>query len=82
VHHADDDDKASYAADVFVDDSAEHVRKWLTAWPGRAAVLWRTPHNTGETVPWGAHSIRSWDELYQIALEAARSPVPQKGEAS
>ena len=73
VHH--DDDKTSYEADVFVDDKSSHVRDWLAAWPGRTAVLWRTPHNTSETVPYGAHTTGSWDALYQIAREATRGPV-------
>jgi len=73
VHHA--GDKTSYEADVFVDDKSSHVRDWLSAWPGRAAVFWRTPHNTSESVPAGAHSTGSWDALYEIAREAALGPV-------
>ena len=73
VHHA--SDKSTYEADVFVDDKSSNVRDWLSAWPGGSAVFWRTPHNTSEPVPWGAHSTSSWDALYQIALEAARGPV-------
>ena len=73
VHHA--DDKTGYEADVFVDDKSSHVRDWLGAWPGRTAVFWRTPHNTSESVPAGAHSTGSWDALYEIAREAARGPV-------
>ena len=73
VHHA--SDKTPYEADVFVDDKSSHVRDWLAAWPGRTAVFWRTPHNTSEAVPWGAHSTSSWDALYEIAREAARGPV-------
>jgi len=75
VHHA--EDKSTYAADVFVDDRSKHVRAWAIAWPGRTAVFWRTPHNTGEAVPWGAWSISSWDALYDVAREAARGPVQQ-----
>lgn len=73
VHHA--HDKTTYEADVFVDDKSSHVRDWLGAWPGRTAVFWRTPQNTSESVPWGAHSIGSWDVLYEIAREAALGPV-------
>jgi 5'(3')-deoxyribonucleotidase len=73
VHHA--NDKTSYEADVFVDDKSSHVRDWLAAWPKRTAVFWRTPHNTSETVPWGAHSTGSWDVLYSIAREASLGPV-------
>lgn len=73
VHHA--SDKTGYEADVFVDDKSSHVRDWLAAWPGRTAVFWRTPHNTSESVPAGAHSTCSWDALYEIAREAARGPV-------
>ena len=72
VHHA--IDKTGYEADVFVDDKSSHVRDWLTAWPGGTAVFWRTPHNTPETVPAGAHSTGSWEALYQIAKEAAMGP--------
>jgi 5'(3')-deoxyribonucleotidase len=72
VHHA--DDKRPYEADVFVDDRAKHVRAWGSAWPGRAAVFWRTPHNMSEAVPAGAHSISSWDALYDIARETALGP--------
>jgi 5'(3')-deoxyribonucleotidase len=75
VHHA--SDKTVYEADVFVDDKSAHVRDWLAAWPGRTAVFWRTPHNTSEAVPWGAHSISAWDALYQIARETALGPVQQ-----
>ncbi len=75
VHHA--DDKIGYEADVFVDDKSSHVRRWLSAWPGRTAVFWRTPHNASEAVPWGAHSLGSWDALYQVAREAALGPVQQ-----
>lgn len=74
VHHAEDDDKTGYEADVFVDDKAAHVRAWLAAWPGRTSVFWRTQHNSGEAVPAGAHSINSWDVLYQVVLEVARGP--------
>jgi 5'(3')-deoxyribonucleotidase len=73
VQHA--HDKESYEADVFVDDRAKNVRAWSAAWPGRVAVLWRTPHNSSESVPVGAHSIGSWDALYLIAREAAKGPV-------
>jgi len=73
VHHA--SDKTGYEADVFVDDKSSHVRDWLSAWPGRTAVFWRTPHNTSESVPCGAHSTGSWDVLYEIAREAALGPV-------
>lgn len=77
VYHADNHDKTSYEADVFVDDNTDHVHQWLAAWPGRAAVLWRTPHNTGELVPRGAVATASWEDLYQIAREVARSPIQQ-----
>jgi len=73
VHHA--SDKTGYEADVFVDDKSSHVRDWLAAWPGRTAVFWRTPHNTSEVVPIGAHACASWDTLYEIAREAALGPV-------
>lgn len=73
VHHA--IDKTGYEADVFVDDKSAHVRDWLSAWPGRTAVFWRTPHNTSESVPWGAHSTGSWEALYEIARQAALGPV-------
>ena len=73
VHHA--HDKTLYEADLFVDDKSSHVRDWLNAWPGGTAVFWRTPHNTTESVPWGAHSTSSWDALYQIAREIALGPV-------
>jgi 5' nucleotidase, deoxy (Pyrimidine), cytosolic type C protein (NT5C) len=73
VHHA--EDKTGCEADVFVDDRSKHVHAWLTAWPGRTAVLWRTLHNTGESVPWGAHTTSSWDALYQIAKETALGPI-------
>jgi len=72
VHHA--DDKSGYEADVFVDDKSSHVRSWLSRWPGRTAVFWRTPHNTSESVPWGAHSTSSWDALYEFAREVALGP--------
>ena len=69
VHHA--SDKREYDADVFVDDKSSHVREWATARLNRVAVFWRTPHNVSEPVPVGAHSIASWEALYQLALEAA-----------
>lgn len=75
VHHA--DDKTSHEADVFVDDRDKNVGAWLTAWPGRTAVHWRTLHNRSEAAPRGAHSTSSWDELYQIARQVALSPIPQ-----
>ena len=77
VHHAHRDDKTPYEADVFVDDTADHVRKWLAAWPGRTAVFWRTPQNRGEAVPQGAHATASWEDLYQIAREVARGHLQQ-----
>jgi 5'(3')-deoxyribonucleotidase len=73
VQHA--HDKDAYEADVFVDDRAKNVRAWAAAWPGRCAVFWRTPQNSSESVPVGAHSIASWDALYQIAREVAKGPV-------
>ena len=73
VYHA--DDKSTYEADVFVDDRSQNVRAWSAAWPGCVAVFWRTPHNMTEAVPVGAHSISSWEALYQIAREAALGPV-------
>jgi 5'(3')-deoxyribonucleotidase len=76
VHHA--EDKSAYEADVFVDDRSKHVRAWLAAWPGRVAVFWRTPHNTSETVPAGAHSSSSWEALYQLAREHALGPVQRR----
>jgi hypothetical protein len=36
------EDKRAHRADVFVVDSASHVRAWEATWPERAAVLWRT----------------------------------------
>lgn len=73
VHHA--DDKSPYEADVFVDDNADHVREWLDAWPGRTAVFWRNPHNINEMVPRGAQTTTSWEDLYQIARQAALGSV-------
>lgn len=73
VHHA--ADKAEYEADLFVDDKSSNVREWSGRWPGRTAVFWRTPHNTSEAVPWGAHSTSSWDALYTLARETALGPV-------
>jgi 5' nucleotidase, deoxy (Pyrimidine), cytosolic type C protein (NT5C) len=75
VHHA--VDKAAFEADVFVDDRDKNVRAWLSAWPDKTAVLWRTLHNASETVPLGAHSTSSWDELYQIARRVAMEPAQQ-----
>ena len=75
VHHA--SDKSAYEADVFVDDRSKHVRAWLDAWPGRCGVFWQTPHNTSESVPAGAHSISSWDDLYKVAREVVLGPVQQ-----
>ncbi len=72
VQHA--DDKTAYEADVFVDDRSKNVRAWLAAWAGRTAVFWRTPHNTSESVPWGADSTGSWGALYEIAKETALGP--------
>lgn len=66
------EDKSDYDADVFVDDKATHVRDWLAKRPDRTGVFWRTPHNTPESVPAGAHSTSSWDALYDLALESAR----------
>jgi hypothetical protein len=78
VHHA--EDKSAYPADVFVDDRPKHVRAWSATWPGRVAVLWRTLYNTAETVPIDAHSIGTWEELYQVVREtfdSAARPAPQ-----
>ncbi len=72
VHHA--NDKSGYEADMFVDDKSSHVRDWLGRWPNRTAVFWRTPHNTSEAVPFGAHSTGSWEALYAIAHETALGP--------
>jgi hypothetical protein len=69
VYHA--TDKSTFEADLFVDDKSSNVRDWLSAWPGRCAVFWRTAHNMSESVPWGAHSISSWDALHQVAREYA-----------
>jgi len=69
VHH--ENEKHDFEADVFVDDHAPHVRAWLERWPGRCGVFWRTPHNTGEPVPWTAHSISSWSRLVSIVEEEA-----------
>jgi hypothetical protein len=68
-------DKSGYDGDLFVDDHSSHVRDWLSMRPDRTAVFWRTPHNTAESVPAGAHSTSSWDALYQIAHDAARGPA-------
>lgn len=73
VKHA--DDKSDYDADLFVDDRSTHVRDWLSKRPDRVGVFWRTPHNTPESVPVGAHSTSSWDALYQIARDVARGPA-------
>lgn len=75
VHHT--ADKSVYEADVFVDDRSDHVRAWLSAWPGRTAVLWRTLHNISEAVPCGAQLTESWEALYQIARETALGSVKQ-----
>jgi 5'(3')-deoxyribonucleotidase len=74
VHHA--EDKSSYEADVFVDDRSDHVRAWLNVWSGRTAVLWRTLQNSAESVPCSAHSVGSWEALYQLARETALRPAP------
>ena len=73
VEHA--SNKSTYEADVFVDDKSSHVRDWLTTWPGRAGVFWRTLHNSSEPVPAGAHSISSWEALYEIARKVASAEV-------
>lgn len=72
VEHA--TDKADYEADLFVDDRVKNVRAWLARWPGRAAVLWRTPQNASKPVPWGAHVTSSWEALCEIAREDALGP--------
>lgn len=76
VEHA--DDKTDFDGDLFVDDRSTHVRDWLSKKADRTAVFWRTPHNTPEAVPAGAHSTSSWDALYEIAREVARGPVQQQ----
>jgi hypothetical protein len=68
------EDKSAHCADVFVDDNAGHVGAWAAAWPGRAAVHWRTSHNSREAVPAGAHSIATWSGLYSLAREVALGP--------
>lgn len=73
VHHA--HDKRDFEADLFVDDRAKRVRQWHSRWPDRTAVFWRTMHNSSEAVPPGAHSIGSFDALYQIAREVALGPA-------
>jgi hypothetical protein len=73
VHHA--ADKTGYEADLFVDDRSKNIHDWLSRWPDRVAVFWRTAHNTSEAVPAGAHSTGSWDALYQIARDVAIGPV-------
>jgi hypothetical protein len=80
VHH--EEDKSAYEADVFVDDRSKHVRAWQAAWPDRAAVFWRTLHNTREPVPAGAWSIGSWDALYEVVFEAARGVAVAREEVS
>jgi hypothetical protein len=72
VHHA--EDKSTYEADLFVDDRVKNVRAWLARWPGRTAVLWRTPQNSSKVVPGCAHATSSWEELYEIAREVALGP--------
>lgn len=46
------------AADVFVDDKAEHVLSWQERHPTGLALLWNTPHNQKEpllrTTSWGS----------------------------
>lgn len=71
VYHTVNNDKTGYEADIFVEDSAAHVRAWLAAWPNRTAVFWRAPHNKRENVPTGAHETASWEDLYQIAKSVA-----------
>lgn len=73
VEHA--DDKSGYEADLFADDRSKNVCAWQDAWPDRTAVFWRTPHNPSEAVPLGAHSISSWDAMYEIARNMARDPL-------
>lgn len=73
VHHA--EDKTVYEADVFVDDRSDYVGAWLGARPGRTAVLWRTLHNSAESVPCGAHLVGSWEALYQLARDTALRPA-------
>lgn len=75
VHHA--ADKSGFEADVFVDDKASHVRAWSRRWPGRIAVFWRGPHNSADPLPAGAHSLASWDALYEVAREFAAQRVPE-----
>lgn len=61
VHHA--ASKHVYAGDVFVDDKADHVADWAREWPGKLAVLWRTPHNRTEPLPPGARETSEWSTL-------------------
>jgi len=78
VHHVVEAAKAWCEADIFVDARASRVQEWLSRWPDRTAVLWSAPHNIRETVPSGAHSTDSWEDLYEIALGVARSATPQR----
>jgi 5'(3')-deoxyribonucleotidase len=65
---------AKYIADtdVLIDDKASHVAAWLEVHPDRVGAFWRTPHNTSEAVPVGAHSITSWDAIVALVEEVAR----------
>lgn len=62
VHHT--SEKWRVWGDVFVDDKLEAVKAWQAKWPAGAGILWRTPHNIGET--WDGVTTNNWDEVIAI----------------
>jgi 5'(3')-deoxyribonucleotidase len=71
VHHT--NEKEDVYGDIFVDDKVENVRAWMSAWPDKTGVFWRTPQNASGPVPTGAHSTSSWSVLIDIVKEMTGS---------
>lgn len=70
VHHS--GEKYLYGGDMFVDDKNDHVAAWIEEHPGKVAVLWRTPHNQTEQLPYGARETSSWKDLERWAIDLVR----------
>jgi 5'(3')-deoxyribonucleotidase len=69
--------KHVFAGDMFVDDRAPNVAAWIEEHPNKVAVLWRTPHNQTEQLPYGARETSSWKDLERWAINLVR---PRKTE--
>jgi 5'(3')-deoxyribonucleotidase len=56
------------AGDFFIDDSPQHVERWMAHNPEGVGIIWTRPYNVRENVP-SAVRVSTWAEVFELVAE-------------